>query len=175
MLVESALVYTLVRFRYKPDREAAQFHGNTKLEVILTLIPSLILAGLAVPTVRTIFDLFEKPEGAMEITVVGHQFWWEYRYTGTDPEVVTANEMHIPTGTDVYLTLEGVAGDVNHSFWVPRLAGTQDIVPGRANHLLLRADVADEYWGQCKEFCGLSPRTCVTGSSPRVPPTSSSG
>lgn len=155
-IVEGALVFTILKFRRRPGREAAQFHGNTPLEVVLTIIPALILAGLAVPTVRTIFQLHDKPEGALEITVVGHQFWWEYRYTGVEPEVVTANEMHIPTGRDVYLQLEGVTDDVNHSFWVPRLAGAQDIIPGRENHILLRADEADTYWGQCKEYCGLS-------------------
>jgi cytochrome c oxidase subunit 2 len=158
-IVEGVLVFTLIRFRHKPGREAAQFHGNTKLEIVLTLVPALILAGLAIPTVRTIFELQEKPANALEVTIVGHQFWWEYRYTGLGPggqDIVTANELHIPTGQAVYLTLEGLADDVNHSFWVPRLAGTQDIIPGRSNHLLLRADVADEYMGQCKEYCGLS-------------------
>ncbi|MEA2462185.1 MAG: cytochrome c oxidase subunit [Actinomycetota bacterium] len=159
VIVEGVLVFTLVKFRHRPGREAAQFHGNTKLEIILTLIPATILAGIAIPTVKTIFDVAEKPANALEVTVVGHQFWWEFRYTGLGPDgtdVVTANELHIPTGQEVYLTLEGKADDVNHSFWVPRLAGTQDVVPGRENHLLMRADTPDTYWGQCKEYCGLS-------------------
>jgi cytochrome c oxidase subunit 2 len=159
IIVEGVLVFTIFKFRHREGREAAQFHGNAKLEIILTLIPATILAGIAVPTIKTIFDLAQKPANALEITVVGHQFWWEFRYPGMGPngaDLVTANEMHIPTGQDVYLTLEGVSDDVNHSFWVPRLAGTQDIIPGKINHLLMRADQADTYWGQCKEFCGLS-------------------
>lgn len=159
VIVEGFLVFTLVKFRHRPGREASQFHGNTKLEIILTLIPATILAGIAIPTVKTIFDLAEKPAGAMEITVVGHQFWWEFRYPGMGADgadLVTANELHIPTGQEVYLQLEGLPGDVNHSFWVPRLAGTQDVIPGQENHVLIRADEADTYWGQCKEFCGLS-------------------
>ena len=158
-IVEGLLVFTLLKFRYKPDREAAQFHGNTKLEIVLTLIPAMILAGLAIPTVQTIFDLQTKPADTLDITVVGHQFWWEYRYTGLGPggeDIVTANELHIPTGQDVWLTLEGLADDVNHSYWIPRLAGSQDIIPGRTNSLFIRADEPDVYLGQCKEYCGLS-------------------
>ena len=159
-VVEGLLVYALVKFRERPGRQAAQFHGNTKLEVILTVIPSLILAGVAVPTVQTIFDQAEKPEGSLEVRVVGKQFWWEYEYLGEG--VVTANELHIPTGQPVHLTLDGVATEVNgergviHSFWVPRLAGAQDMIPGRTTTMNLEADEPGVYQGQCKEFCGLS-------------------
>lgn len=159
-IVELLLVYALVRFRERPGGRAAQFHGNTKLEVILTVIPSLILAGIAVPTVQTIFDQAEEPEGALQVKVVGKQFWWEYEYV--DAGVITANELHIPTGQPVHLTLDGVATEVNgergviHSFWVPRLAGAQDIIPGRTLSVNIEADEPGEYKGQCKEFCGLS-------------------
>lgn len=154
VIVEFLLVFALFRFRQRPGREARQFHGNTKVEVTLTVIPALILAGLAIPTINTIFDLSERPSNAMEITVVGKQFWWEYRYPGED--LVTANELHIPVGTPVFLTVEGAEDDVAHSFWVPRLGGTQDILPGHANTLILEADEPGRYLGQCKEFCGLS-------------------
>ena len=152
VVVEAVLVFTIVKFRRRPGREAAQFHGNTKVEVVLTLIPTLILAGLAVPTVKAIADLAEKPQDSLEIKVVAKQFWWEYTYT--DEDVVTANEMHVPTGQPVFLTLEGT--DVIHSFWVPKLTGTQDAVPGRVNHMQFIAEKPGTYWGQCKEFCGLS-------------------
>ena len=160
VLVEGLLVFTLLRFRHKPGREARQFHGNTKVEVLLTAIPALILLGLAVPTISTILDLSEEPPNALQIEITAHRFWWEYRYP--DEGIVTANEMHIPTGKDVFLTLDGattdlVTGDneVIHSFWVPRLAGKQDIIPGRVNTIRLNADRADTYLGQCTEFCGL--------------------
>jgi cytochrome c oxidase subunit II len=160
-LVEGAIVYALVKFRHRPGRKAAQFHGNTRLEVVLTAVPALILAGLAVPTVRTIFALGLDPSGAMPVTVVARQFWWEFSYP--DHGFKTANEMHIPTDTTVRLQLEGAAADqvtgqaeVIHSFWVPRLAGTQDIVPGHINYLLLEAESPGVYLGQCKEYCGLS-------------------
>jgi cytochrome c oxidase subunit 2 len=160
-VVEGVLVYALVKYRHRPGRKAAQFHGNTRVEIVLTVVPALILAGLAVPTVSTIFALGSEPSGALEIKVVAHQFWWEFSYP--DQGLKTANEMHIPTGRTVRLNLEGAASnpvsgeaEVIHSFWVPRLAGTQDIVPGRVNYLLIEADEPGVYWGQCKEFCGLS-------------------
>jgi cytochrome c oxidase subunit II len=160
-VVEGAIVFALVKFRHRPGRKAAQFHGNTRLEVVLTAVPALILAGLAVPTVRTVFTLGSNPSGTMPLTVVAHQFWWEFSYP--DQGIKTANEMHIPTDTTVRLRLEGAAADpvtggaeVIHSFWVPRLAGTQDIVPGHVNYLLMEADSPGVYLGQCKEYCGLS-------------------
>lgn len=151
-IVELLLVYTIIRFRARPGVEAKQFHGNTKVEVILTVVPALILAGLAVPTVRTIFDLASRPDNALEVRVLARQFWWEYEYR--DSGVVTANELHIPVDTPVYLTLQGE--DVIHSFWVPLLAGKQDVVPGRTNQLTIQADEPGTYRGQCTEYCGLS-------------------
>jgi cytochrome c oxidase subunit 2 len=161
-VVEAALLYALVKYRHRAGRKAAQFHGNTRLEVALTAVPALILAGIAVPTVRTQFDLAVDPQGALQVEVVGHRFWWEMSYP--EQGFRTANEMHIPTGRPVRVTLVGAAADpvdatrseIIHSFWVPRLAGTQDIVPGHENGLLLQADEPGVYLGQCKEFCGLS-------------------
>ena len=159
-LVEGLLVFTLIRFRSKPGREARQFHGNTKVEVVLTVIPALILAGLAVPTIKTITDLSKEPPNSLQIELTAHRFWWEYRYP--EQGFVTANELHIPVDRDVFITMkgsvtDGVTGDneVIHAFWVPRLAGKQDIIPGRTTTVRLRADEADTYLGQCTEFCGL--------------------
>jgi cytochrome c oxidase subunit II len=160
VIVEGLLVFALIRFRHRPGREAKQFHGNTRLEIVLTAVPALILAGIAFPTISTINDLSERPKDALEISVTAHQFWWEYRYE--DQGFVTANELHIPVDQDVYLTLDGATTDpvtqeneVIHSFWVPRLAGKQDVIPGRINTLRLHANEADTYYGQCTEFCGL--------------------
>ena len=161
VVVEGLLIFAVIKFRQKPGREAAQFHGNTKLEIALTAIPALILAGVAVPTVGTILDLAEEQPGAMRVKVIAHQFWWEYQY----PElgIVTANELHIPTGETIRVDLEGSITDkvdgtaeVIHSWWIPRLAGAQDVIPGRTTHLTLRADEPDTYFGQCKEYCGIS-------------------
>src|SRR5918992_1913908 len=159
-IVEGLLIFAVIRFRHRPGREAKQFHGNTRLEVVLTAVPALILAGVAVPTVGAIFELAEEPEGAMSVKVVARQFWWEYTYE--DLGITTANELHIPINTPIRIKLEGGVTDqvdqsaeVIHSFWVPRLGGTQDIVPGRTNLITLEADEPGTYWGQCKEFCGL--------------------
>lgn len=154
VIVQGLLIFAIVRFRERPGREARQFHGNTKVEIVLTVIPALILAGLAVPTVSTVLALSKKPTGdVLEIKVLARQFWWEYQYT--DLGVVTANEMHVPVDTPVYLTLEG--DDVIHSFWIPKLTGKQDVVPGRTNNMQFEAEQAGKtYLGQCTEYCGLS-------------------
>lgn len=152
-VVEGLLVFALVRYRHKPGRQAQDFHGNTKLEVVLTLVPAMILAGLAVPTISAIFDLADEPEDALQVTVTARQFWWQYEYP--DLGVMTANELHIPEDQPVYITLK--SADVIHSFWIPRLAGTQDAIPGRDTNLYIQADEPGRrYMGQCKEFCGLS-------------------
>ncbi|HSJ51583.1 MAG TPA: cytochrome c oxidase subunit II [Actinomycetota bacterium] len=186
VVVEGALVWFAIRYRHRKGREGIppQVHGNTRLEVAWTILPAVILAGVAVPTVATIFDLAREPdEGVMRVDVLGHQWWWEFSYL--EQGFTTANELHIPTGEPVYLRLCGVGmggspdakaavttecqpggdegprpeaiGDaVIHSFWVPQLAGTIDVVPGQTNNLWIEADEPGRYSGQCKEFCGLS-------------------
>jgi cytochrome c oxidase subunit 2 len=89
---------------------------------------------------------------ALTVDVVGHQWWWEVRYPGTN--AVTANEIHIPVGTRVNLV--ATSADVIHSFWVPPLARKIDMIPGRENRILLYAASAGTYHGQCSEFCGLA-------------------
>lgn len=155
--VWAVLLFAVVRFRRRgaEDRPVKQVHGNMRLEVIWTMIPAVILAVIAVPTVRTIFDLRSAPEpseNALEINVIGHQWWWEFQY----PEygITTANEMYIPADRAVYLRI--TSADVIHSFWVPRLNGKRDAVPGRLNYLTIEADEPGVYLGQCAEFCGLA-------------------
>jgi cytochrome c oxidase subunit 2 len=153
VLVEGALLYAVFRFRGRPDDpEPRQIHGNTTVEIIWTVIPALILAAIAVPTVQGIFQTSAVPEGDMlEIEVVGHQWWWEFRY----PEygIITANEMVIPAGRTVHLRQNSV--DVIHSFWPPRFAGKRDVFPGRETRLWFTADSTGLYPGQCTEFCGI--------------------
>jgi cytochrome c oxidase subunit 2 len=153
VLVEGALLYVIFRYRGKPDdREPSQVHGNTLLEIVWTAIPALILAMIAVPTVRAIFETYEVPKGdALEIEVIGHQWWWEFRYPQYG--VTTANELHVPTGRTVTLKMTTV--DVLHSFWLPQLAAKRDVFPNRLTTIWFRADSAGYYSGQCAEFCGL--------------------
>lgn len=153
LLVEGLIVFAMFKFRDRPGRaDPEQVHGNTRLEVGWTLLPALILFVIAIPTIKTIFDLSNTDAGALQVKVVGHQFWWEYQYE--ESGVVTANELVMPTGRPVELTLESV--DVIHSYWVPKLAGKTDVIPGRTNRMSFQADQPGTYLGQCTEFCGLS-------------------
>ena len=154
VLVEAALIWTVVRFRSRPGApDPKPVHGNTTLEIAWTIAPALILAFVAVPTVLTIFKTQAKPPaGALEIKVIGHQWWWEFQY----PEFGfnTASEMHVPVGRAVSLSLE--TADVLHSFWFPAMGGKRDVVPARVNHMWFTADSLGEYPGQCAELCGTS-------------------
>jgi cytochrome c oxidase subunit 2 len=159
-----ATVFLAVKFRYRPGKNEnpKQIHGNTKLEIGWTILPALLLAIVAVPTVSTIFDLAQNPGSqALQVTVEGKQWWWQFSYP--DAKVVTADEMVIPTGRDVFLKLTACDGtgaaktcNVIHSFWVPELSGKKDVVPGHENTLTLSADKPGTYLGQCAEYCGLS-------------------
>jgi cytochrome c oxidase subunit 2 len=152
ILVEGALLYSVFRFRGKPeDPEPSQIHGNTTIEIIWTLIPALILAAIAVPTVKGIFETNRTPAGAMKIEVIGHQWWWEFRYP--DAGVTTANEMFIPQGKTIELVQN--SADVIHSFWPPRFAGKRDVFPGRETRLWWKADSTGLFPGQCAEYCGI--------------------
>lgn len=159
VIVEVALVFAVVRYRRRKDAERAikQVHGNTRLEIMWTIVPAVLLAVVAVPTVAALFELRNEPgelleEGALEVEVIGHQWWWEYHYPSYG--FTTANELYIPAGQPVVLTM--TSEDVIHSFWVPQLNGKRDVVPGRTSELTLEADEPGIYLGQCAEFCGLA-------------------
>jgi cytochrome c oxidase subunit 2 len=155
VVVETLLVYAVIRYRARPGRagQAKHVHGHTVLEIAWTLAPAVILVFIAVPTIRTIFLTDgTAPPGALEIEVIGHQWWWEYRYP--EYEIVTANEMHVPVGRPVALTM--TSADVIHSFWIPRLGGKRDLIMGRTTRLALTPDSVGEFMGQCAEFCGPS-------------------
>ena len=142
--------------------EPQQVYGSVPIEIAWTVIPVIVVFVLAMVTIRTIRDIdaTTPPEGALAVTVIGHQWWWEYRYTVDSGSalaeqttvVVTANELHVPVGRPVSLRLE--SADVIHSFWVPRLAGKTDLIPGHTNHLWFNAEQAGLYLGQCAEYCG---------------------
>jgi cytochrome c oxidase subunit II len=156
--VIGATIFVALRFRERPgdDLSPVQTHGNIVLEVSWTIIPFLILAVMAVPTVATIFDLAEKPTGpnVVHINVDARQWFWQYEYTDKGAGFYTANEMHIPVNQPVVLRL--TSSNVIHSFWVPELAGKKDVVPGHPNTLTIEADRPGTFLGQCAEYCGLS-------------------
>jgi cytochrome c oxidase subunit 2 len=159
--VLTATVFFALKFRYregKPDNPK-QIHGSTPLEIGWTIVPALILAVVAVPTIATIFDLAKKPTGpnVLNVTVSGKQWWWQFelpKQPMVDKNVVTSTELHIPVNTKVYLS--EVSDNVIHSFWVPELNGKKDVMPGRTNHNTIEADKPGTYLGACAEFCGLS-------------------
>ncbi|MHB8578009.1 MAG: cytochrome c oxidase subunit II, partial [Dehalococcoidia bacterium] len=154
-LVEGLLVYCLIRFRHKPGTDVLpkQVHGNTRLEIGWTIAPTLLLAIISIPTVATIYNLAPKNTAdSINVTVVGHQWWWEFQYP--DLGVVTANELHIPTGRRINLTLHSI--DVIHAFHVPELAGQLDVVPGHSNEMWIQSDKPGTFYGQCTQFCGAS-------------------
>ena len=151
-IVQGLLIVAVVRFRRRPGGPPArQIHGNTKLELTWTIIPAVILAFIAVPTLTTIAKFAETPQNAITVRVVGHQWWWEFQYP--DLGFTTADEAHIPVGVPINWELE--SADVIHSFWVPNLAGKTDVVPGNHNRMTFTADAAGTYLGQCAEFCGI--------------------
>jgi cytochrome c oxidase subunit 2 len=168
VLVEGALLYTLIRYRRRPGQERPpQIHGHTALEVIWTIIPTIVVLGLGIWSVFTLFELDQPPTDQgeiLEVTVTGHQWYFEFEYPDADGNgklISTANELRIPVDRPVSLKLE--SDDVLHSFWVPKLAGKVDVVPTRQNTLWFMADsdlieqqLPATYYGQCAELCGLA-------------------
>lgn len=178
VIVQGLILLAVFRYRDRGgDAIPKQVAGNTRLELLWTVIPALILIGIAIPTVGTIFELAREPDDqALDVRVVGKQYWWEFEYVGEEGQgVVTANELHIPTDRAIALDMQSlsatqpdpgieenpelgqpVSDGVIHSFWVPRLAGKQDVVPGHIRRMTIQADEPGVYPGQCAEFCGLS-------------------
>lgn len=157
--VSGLLVYAIVRYRARPGdtTEPPQVFGSVQIELSWTIIPILIIVVLFLTTARVLFRVQDapKPANALDVIVVGHQFWWEFRYPQYN--VVTANELHIPVSrkespepTFMKLT----SADVIHSFWVPQLAGKTDLLPNRVNEMWIDPENAGVYVGQCAQFCG---------------------
>jgi cytochrome c oxidase subunit 2 len=151
--VEGFLLYTIIRFRRRANNQMpTQTHGNTRLEVAWTILPSMVLLVIAIPTIPTIFAQDTVPPNATQhVRVIGHQWWWEFQYP--DLGVATANELHLPVGQTVRFDL--TSADVIHSFWIPRMGGKMDVVPTRTNLLWFTPEQTGEFFGQCVEFCGI--------------------
>ncbi|MET0800049.1 MAG: cytochrome c oxidase subunit II [Actinomycetota bacterium] len=175
VIVQGGIIYIALRFRHRKGQERMprQTHGNTRLEIGWTIVPTVVLAVVMVPAISLLWELARPPEaGALNITVQGFQWWWGFSYpdgdmaTDWDTPITIADTMIVPTDRDVYLSLEAMGGaakdddgspdhEVIHSFWVPQLFGKQDVVPNRTNHIQFSVDEPGLYTGQCAEFCGL--------------------
>jgi cytochrome c oxidase subunit 2 len=160
VVVFTLLTYAIVKFRDKADsvdREPPQVYGSTQIELAWTVIPILIVVVLFLATARVIHAIQDvpPPAGALDVTAIGHQFWWEFRYPALG--IVTANELHVPVSDrsrprPTFLKL--LSADTNHSFWIPQLAGKTDLIPNRVNEMWIDPERPGLFLGQCAQYCG---------------------
>ena len=159
-VVFTLLVYSISKFRARSahgDTEPAQVYGSTQIELAWTIIPILIVVVLFMATARAIHTLQDAPmpANALQVTVIGHQFWWEYRYPQLG--VVAANELHIPVSDPAHPVptfLQLLSADTDHSFWIPQLAGKTDLVPNHPNRMWMDPEHTGIFVGQCAQYCG---------------------
>ena len=160
LVVFTLLTYAVAKFRRSPADnkcEPAQVYGSTQIELAWTIIPILIVVVLFLATARVIHAIQDapKPATALEVTAIGHQFWWEFRYPALG--IVTANELHVPVSNPAHPTptfLKLLSADTDHSFWVPQLAGKTDLIPNRVNDTWIDPRQTGVYLGQCAQYCG---------------------
>ena len=158
VVVEGLLIYAIFRYRRRKNdsdsSEPVQLYGSNPVEIAWTVIPIIIVLVLCLATIRTIQTVQptknERPENALTVEVIGHRWWWEFRYPELD--VVTANELFIPIERPIWLEI--TSADVIHSFWVPELQGKMDAIPAHTNYWKMTAEEKGTYLGQCAEYCG---------------------
>ncbi|MGI8482967.1 MAG: cytochrome c oxidase subunit II [Thermomicrobiales bacterium] len=159
--VQFLIIYGSLRFRRKdvPQDRPPQIHGNKRLEIAWTIIPAIILLVVLIPTITTLYDQDAAlAKSDLVVDVYGKQWWWEMHYSTDDAQgnkslnVVTANELHLPQGKNVKVRLH--SNNVIHSFWVPRLAGKMDVIPGHVNEISITPMETGDFYGECAEFCG---------------------
>ena len=158
VFVEGAIIYTIIKFRRRrADEIPEQVEGNATVEFAWTAGPTVLLLLVAIPTVLTVFDNQVSPDpAALTVDVVGHQWWFEFRYPHPDDpekEIRFANDLHMPVDEVVNVNL--MSEDVIHSFWIPKIAGKVDMVPNGGNTMWIQANETGMYYGQCLEFCGV--------------------
>ncbi|HEY8074253.1 MAG TPA: cytochrome c oxidase subunit II [Labilithrix sp.] len=149
-LVTGLVAYSIWRFRDRGGADPEQVEGNKRLEIAWTAAPLAIVAGIFALTLRAMNASDPPPDREPDLTVIGHQWWWEVRYKSG---AVTANEIHVPTGKPLVIAVE--SADVVHDFWVPELGRKIDAVPGHENHVWMQADAPGTYIGACAEYCGV--------------------
>jgi cytochrome c oxidase subunit II len=161
VVVFSLLAYAITKFRQRKlddDSEPPQIYGSSQMELAWTVLPVLIVVVLFLTTAQVVHRVQDarRPPGAIEVTVVAHQFWWDFKY----PQYgfTAPNELHVPVGnpqhpTPTFLALQ--SADVDHSFWVPRLAGKTDLIPNHPNTMWIDPDETGVFLGQCSQYCGV--------------------
>ncbi|HEY5057671.1 MAG TPA: cytochrome c oxidase subunit II [Gaiellaceae bacterium] len=155
LIVEGALVTFIWRYRGRGRSrtvDAVQVHGNTRLELIWTVIPVIILCAIGLVVFYELPGISSAPAAAnpIRVTVEGHQFYWQFDYPNGARSI---NDLYAPVGQVV--DLEVKSADVIHSWWIPELGGKIQAIPGRTNHIWFRANAQGTYTGQCAELCGL--------------------
>ncbi len=167
VIVEGALLLFIFRFRGRGRERTAegpQIRGNTRLELIWTAIPALILAAIIAVVFYKLPGIQDVPEAGaagprMTVHVEGRQFYWRYTYPNG---AVSINQLVVPAQRPIYLVVTAPSFDVIHSWWVPQLAGKMDAIPGKVNHTWFEADHEGIYQGQCAEFCGIEHAMMLT-------------
>ena len=168
VIVMGFIAFCVIKYRDRGQAIPDQAHGKAWLEYLFIAIPAVILAAIAIPTVGVVMALNDTDDTECVINVTGQQWWWEYDYeVGADgticgfapsevaaSPIITSGQLVIPADTKVLL--RGTSRDVIHSYWIPRLNGKRDMVPGRVHFLRLESGTPGIYAGQCTEFCGLS-------------------
>ena len=155
LIVETLLVVFVVKYRRRGrsrEVEGAQIHGHTRLELIWTVIPVLIIGVVVFLELPNINDAPSSTD-PIHITVEGHQFYWQFDYADSPHHARSIGTLHVPVGQVVDLKV--VSPDVIHSWWVPPLGGKIQAIPGRINHIWFRADRRGSYEGECAELCGV--------------------
>jgi cytochrome c oxidase subunit II len=160
VVVFTLILYSVVKFRARAmdaDREPAQVYGSNQIEMAWTIIPVLIVVVLFLATARSIHAIQDAPEpaDAIDVTAIGHQFWWEFRYPKLG--IVTANELHIPVSDPTHPTptfMQLLSADTDHSFWIPELAGKTDLIPNHPNRMWMDPHRTGLFLGQCAQYCG---------------------
>jgi cytochrome c oxidase subunit 2 len=160
LTVFSLLVYSVIKFRRRPgddDSEPPQIYGSNQMELAWTVIPVVIVVVLFLATARVIHAVEDAkfPAGTLEVVATGHQFWWEFQYP--QQGFITANELHVPVSDaqhPVPTRIRLLSADVDHSFWVPKLAGKTDLIPNRVNEMWIEPHDTGVFIGQCAQYCG---------------------
>jgi cytochrome c oxidase subunit II len=160
VVVSALLLYVIIRFRSKSGvrtHEPPQVYGSTQIEMAWTVMPVLVVIILFLATARVIHAIQDapRPTSAVEVTAIGHQFWWEFRYPQLG--IVAANELHVPLSDPAQPTptfIKLLSADTDHSFWIPALAGKTDLIPNRTNEMWIDPHESGMYLGQCAQYCG---------------------